>query len=104
VIRNIWYSPFGTVRLRKLVLGALVRAADVARVGRFALGCFATSPPIGDALPCRAGDGTLGAVRIIDAERDAGRIAEVEFGQAAVSVLLAAMPYTPTMPRLKIEK
>lgn len=48
-------------------------------------------PPIGEALPCSSLDREAGALGIIDPELDAVGIAEIELGEIAVKVLLAAM-------------
>src|SRR6266508_2411643 len=54
-------------------------------------GCSLTRRSIGEALADDAPDGALGALYVIYAKSDAVAIAEIELGEIAVQVFLAAM-------------
>jgi hypothetical protein len=55
-------------------------------------------PPIGKALALNALESLLGAVRVVNFQRSAVAVAEIELCQIAVKMGLAAMRYTPFMP------
>lgn len=65
------------------------------------LGCECTNPPIGQALTGDALKREVGALVVIDAERHAVAVTEVELGKVALQVLRTAMLVDAAHPALE---